>query len=411
VKSTPKAGVPANKATAAPKAPLPDQANVDPFKYYDAFFAKEKFENPDAAEKLLLAAVLDFFKAKKYNFAEAILKGFLNHHGKDAEAWMYVFLAECIHARKGNDQEMKQTLSYAAHLAKRTQDPRDLIRVADMMVLRKFYGKVGTPPYETNIGELIDMASDKVPTNAWPVLMSVSLANHDKDPIRMADAAERLLSNGWPGEPGFDDRVRRDLKGQVNLLAEVLKIDGRVEEAEILKAHLAESESRDIYMKLTWKGDADIDLTVAEPLGATANYTNFRTVFGGAIIQNGYGKHPEEIYVAPRAFDGDYVVNVEKVVDYDSSKPVLEATLDVYLFEGSDKETHQTYKINIAKPEPIIVKLPSGTGRRKKALPYIAPAPLPVVVRTPIDTPTDQEKDKDVKKKAAQKKAATPGAR
>ena len=46
-------------------------------------------------------------------------------------------------------------------------------------------------------------------------MMSINLAIHDKDPRRMADAAERLLSLGWPG---FDDKVRRDVKEQVKAL-------------------------------------------------------------------------------------------------------------------------------------------------------------------------------------------------
>ncbi len=366
------------------------------FKYWDDFFAKQKFEEPREAEKQLLLTVTDFLKLKKYDVAEAVLKGFLKHHSKEAEAWMYIFLAECIKARNGPDKELKQILSYAAHLAKRSKKPEDLIRVADLLVLRKFFGKVGDPGFETNIGELLDMASDIVPTNAWPIMMSVNLATHYKDPNRMADAAERLLSIGWPG---LDERVRRDLRQQVNNLADGLRIDGRMADATALKAKLAESESRDIYIKLTWKGEGDLDLSIAEPLGATANFRNFRTVFGGAIIQNGYGKHPEEIYVAPRAFDGDYVVTVDKIVDYDESNPILEATLEVILHEGANDEKRETYKINLAQPEPVIVKLAPGMGRRKKVLPFVAPPPLPVVVRKPIED--DKPANEDAKKPAS----------
>ena len=38
-----------------------------------------------------------------------------------------------------------------------------------------------------------------------------------------------------------------------------------------------------------------------------------RTVFGGALIKNGYGIHPEEIYVCPRGFNGKYTIRVSNI--------------------------------------------------------------------------------------------------
>ena len=32
-----------------------------------------------------------------------------------------------------------------------------------MLVVRKFYGSVGQPGFETNIGELVDLAAEKAP--------------------------------------------------------------------------------------------------------------------------------------------------------------------------------------------------------------------------------------------------------
>ena len=321
-------------------------------------------------------------KAKKYPDAEAAIKGFLTYHGKESEPWMYVWLAECITARKGTDKELKQTLSFAAFLAKRTRNPNDLVRVADMLVLRNFYDPIGDPGYETNIGELVDLAAEKVPANAIPPMMSINLATHDKDPKRMGDAADHLLSLGWPG---IDDQIRSDVKQQVQKLADALRSDGRPEEAEALMARLAESETRDIYIKLTWKGEADIDMAVAEPLGATAKYANPRTVFGGALIKNGYGNHPEEVYVCPRAFDGDYAIAVEKIVDYDPEKPVNEATLEVILHEGSADEKRETHKIDLTRPVPVVVRLEKG--RRKNVLPILLPADRRAVTERPKGKP------------------------
>ena len=49
---------------------------------------------------------------------------------------------------------------------------------------------------------------EKVPHRVEPLLMSINLAQKTKDPKRMADAIEKLLALGWPG----DDDVRGDAR-------------------------------------------------------------------------------------------------------------------------------------------------------------------------------------------------------
>ena len=370
-------------AKAAPKVAAPAQGGGDPFKFWDQHFATVKNESPLTLFQLVSVLI----KSEKFNDVEAAIKGYLHYHGKEAEPWMYIWLAECITARKGSDKELRQTLGFAAFLAKRTRNPNDLVRVADVMVLRNFYDSVGDPGYESNIGELVDMAAEKVPANAVPPMMSINLATKLKDPKRMGDAAERLLALGWPG---IDDKIRSDVKEQVKNLADALRVDSRSEDAEALMNRLGESEARDVYVKLTWKGEADIDLAVAEPLGATAKYANPRTVFGGAIVKNGYGKHPEEVYVCPRGFDGDYAITVEKIVDYDKEKPVNEATLEVILHEGTAEEKRETHKIDLTKPQPVVVRL--AKGRRKDVLPMLIQPDRRAVAERPRDKPKDVAK-------------------
>ena len=293
---------------------------------------------------------------------------------------MYELLIKTIEDGKRPDQvqETKKAIGFAAFLAKRTKNPKDLIRIADMMVIRNLYGPVGDPGFETNIGELIDLATEKEPSNPFAPMMSVNLANKTKDPKRMAEAADRLLSLGWPG---FDDKIRKDLAQQVELLEKALRDEGKTDQADALAKSVAESEIRDVYVSLKWVGEADIDVSVDEPLGATARYQTPRTVFGGAIVKNGYGKHPEEVYVCPRGFDGDYTVRVDTIFN-DETKPVKEATLTVITHEGGADEKRQETKVDLNKPLPVVVHLTGG--RRKEVLPFIAlPEAPPLVPKDP----------------------------
>ena len=137
-----------------------------------------------------------------------------------------------------------------------------------------------------------------------------------------------------------------------------------------LRAKLtAGSQARDVFVRLTWDGDADFDLLVEEPLGVTASYQNPRTVFGGAILKNGYGSHPEEVYVCPRGFTGDYTVRVSTIYT-NPAKPVTRLTLETITHEGTLDEKKQSIDLNPDKPgKPLVVHL--NAGRRKKVLPYV----------------------------------------
>src|SRR5439155_22110354 len=135
-----------------------------------------------------------------------------------------------------------------------------------------------------------------------------------------------------------------DARRQLERLARTLREEARGDEADRLLARLPEAEARDLFLRLSWTGDADLDLYVAEPLGATACYATPRTVFGGSVVQNGYGKHPEEVYVCPRGFDGDYSIKIETAYN-NPDKPATQAILEVITHEGTPQESKSTHTI------------------------------------------------------------------
>jgi hypothetical protein len=256
---------------------------------------------------------------------------------------------------------VKKALYYAADRAQQTHNPNDLVRVADSLFLKG---------YNERVGPLLDEAMKRVPHRFEPLVMSLNLAQKTKDPIRMADSIERLLSLGWPGR---DEYFRLESRSQDERLARLLRADGRNADADALLAKLAKSEARDVFIRLTWDGEADFDLIVDEPLGATAKFETPRTVLGGSLITNGYGLHPDEIYVCPRAFDGDYRIRVSTIWT-DPSKPVTRLTLETVTQEGTSDEKKQVYQLAPEDPgsgKPIVLTLKGG--RRKVVLPYFDP--------------------------------------
>ena len=167
-------------------------------------------------------------------------------------------LAVAMLMNKGQESDVNTALNYAARLAIRDRDPHELTRLADTLAIHRL---------NQQSGKLLDLALEIDPSNATALLMSMTLAERTEDPNRMAAAAEHLLALGWPG---IDEAWRAGTRQRTEALAKMLREQGKSEAAETLLNQLATSEARDLYLRLTWAGDADLSLIVDEPLGATA---------------------------------------------------------------------------------------------------------------------------------------------
>lgn len=343
---------------------LPPRAeNVSPSRYWSDVFT----QHPEAQAADLLGIVAELRRQEKYADVQAAVSAFLSHCVKDPEPWLYELLAVSIELNKGKPEDVRKALGYAADQALRSQRPHDLTRVADALAIHEMYDRCGP---------LLDRATELDPGFATPLLMSVGLAQRTNDPKRMADTADRLLALGWPGTDAF---YRAELRRQVEELAKKLREEGRDPEAKTLLDRLTAAEPRDVLIRLTWSGDADLDLAVEEPLGAVAKVANPRTVFGGAILANGYGKHPEELYACPRGFNGTYTVKVDTIYN-DDKNPAKGIQIEVITHEGTDREASKTYPFALDSPTPVTFTLEGG--RRTTVLPYQT-LPVPPVAVSP----------------------------
>ena len=59
---------------------------------------------------------------------------------------------------------------------------------------------------------------------------------------------------------------------------------------------MAKARVRDLIVRLRWTGDADLDLSVEEPSGATASCQEPITRGGGVHRHDGYGPDPRNCY-------------------------------------------------------------------------------------------------------------------
>jgi hypothetical protein len=344
--------------------------HANPLAWWDQFY-----RNHDDSPADLLETISYLGRASQFDQVEAAARGYLQNHPNKAEPWMYEALALAMDSTKRGEKAVKTALGYAAYLAYKNRAVDQLTMVADLLFMRKIYEpfdvKVENKTMSLGVGPLVDLAAEVAPHLPEPLMMSVNLAQKTRNPERMAVAVEGLLSLGWPD---LDDAMRLQARREVEKMAKMLREDQRGAEADSLLARLAEAEGRDLFVRLTWVGDADLDLGVTEPLGAIACHQVRRTVFGGALVKEGHGsKHAEEVYSAPRAFDGNYTIRVY-IIYNDPDAPVKQASLEIITHEGLPAEHKETRTVTLPSDEPIVVSLKGG--RRRKVLPFIATAPM-----------------------------------
>jgi tetratricopeptide (TPR) repeat protein len=332
---------------------------IDRLQFWLNYFTthgEEKDAVPRFREDL---AVLNAYK--KFEDVRCSLTAFMIKHPKLVEPWMYNALALAIKENRGSEDDFRKALKFAGDTAERSHNPNHLVNAADLLFLNGEYARAG---------KLIDEATERVPHQSIPLMMSINLALATRDPARMAGSIDRLLSLGWPGE---DDKLRRDARRVAEALAKSLREAGRDKDADELLARLHDSEARDLFIRLTWAGRAALDLSVEDPLGVTCGITMTRSVSGGSLVKNAHGKNAECVYVCPRAFDGEYKVHVDTFFN-DPEKPAATALLEVITHEGTPEEHKETHTIVLSSKgaSPVVVKVKGG--RRKVAMPFLAPA-------------------------------------
>ncbi|MEO6811178.1 MAG: hypothetical protein ABI353_18880 [Isosphaeraceae bacterium] len=357
-----------------------------PAEGWDAFY-KANAEPPID----FMVRITRLWELKRPKDIEAAIKSFLRYHGKNANANMYQLLAVAMELNGQPKDEVKTALAWAGFLARRGTEPVIMTSVADLMIVHGFtdltvnhQGK----PYRSSVGDLLDRAAEIAPHWDEPLLMSINLAERSNDPDRMIASVEKLLALGWPGR---DEVYRANARKLVEVQAKRLQSDDKSDSARVLLDRLAGAEQRDLVVRLTWTGNAALDLAVNEPLGARADHFTPRTVFGGALVKEGRGSHPGSTYTCPLGFDGDYVVKVKPLYN-DPDDPARQATLEIVTHEGTPEERIETRTILIDKPEPTTVRLEHG--RRKVVLPFKAPPVLRIVRDKKSSKTTNSEQNR-----------------
>jgi hypothetical protein len=176
-------------------------------------------------------------------------------------------------------------------------------------------------------------------------------------------AAGNLLKRDWTTDnQTLHSRAKEKLSEMAKAVA-----GGNTDAAERLQTVLRQQRERDVVVRLTWQGDAALDLKVEEPTGSACSWLTRQTIGGGTLIDSLTEK--VQSYAAAQAFSGTYKVTV----DTSWGKPLgNKARVDVITHQGTKDEFVKSVTVDLGRSNTFAVKLEDG---RRTALAYVAPQP------------------------------------
>ncbi len=336
-----------------------DKNSFDPFshlgkepaeKIWNRYF-QEKHTDAEIREVILRLQKKRDFKQVIAALQAALLAG-------QPQPWMYEVLALSMEIEKYPKKEIERMLLSMTDF--NATDISNLLGSAAYLV------RLNAPAQAL---KLYRQVSEIEPTRPEPYLLGLKLARQLEQVDSILWAATGILTYYW-----FDDYQIQHEKALRSLAETELKLKkrGREKALEALRKSRARALQRDLRLKLEWSGEADLDLTVNEPLGTTCSFSNRYTQSGGALLHEGAGPKQEncyEEYVCAIAASGYYTVTIS----HSTGKIVgNRARLTVIRYEGTEQESREKVNVIFDKATKKY-RISLHQGRRLKKNPVYIP--------------------------------------
>jgi hypothetical protein len=290
---------------------------------------------------------------QKFGEVSALIRGALRNGW--GQPWMYEVLALAMQADNQPPAEIERALMSAVAMA-RTND--------DVMYVAAYLSRMG---FNARALKLYRQVAAMDPSRFEPYMHGLELAVRLGDVDGIQWGCVGVLNQAWPADKA--DVV--DLARRTALVTlQELRREKRTVQANRFESALEEAMIRDCVVRVTWNGDAEVDLTVEEPSGTVCSLRNPRTTSGGVLLAGGANRNSvtdegtSEQYVVTQGFAGKYRMLLRRVW----GKPTAgKVTVEVYTHFGSKKATLLRKQIPLGE-EDSLVEFSLTDGRRHEAL-------------------------------------------
>ncbi|WP_428308657.1 VWA domain-containing protein [Lacipirellula sp.] len=358
--ASPKAAAPAVSQPAAVQQPAPQQPTAEPKVggiEIDLSMTPEAFWTQYFAEKqqdqnVVRHAAKQLIKQGHYNHAIALIQSALANG--QPQAWMYESLGIALELNGAPKSEIERAVMSACDFS---TSPEEL------MLIARYLSHIGLNNRAVDIYRQVAKL-DPLKSDAYALGLRAAQRANDVDGIRWASVG--ILKQAWPAE---QQEIRNQAMRIAQATLEELQTAGNQTEADRFRRELDEALVRDCVVKVSWSGDADVDLIVEEPGGATCSLRAPRSAGGGVILGDDYANFEKqdksgsfsETYVCPQGFAGEYKVRVRKVWGDVVADRV---TVDVYKNYRTKDEQHERQHIAVNNDDDALVVFELEQGRR-----------------------------------------------
>ncbi|MGL4514953.1 MAG: hypothetical protein ACRCT8_17850 [Lacipirellulaceae bacterium] len=290
---------------------------------------------------------------RRYDHVAALIDSALRHGAP--QPWMYESLGIAMKLEGRKDSEVERAVMSAVDFA---QSNEQLLAIADYL---------SGMDLDRRAVEVCQLATSRDPLLYEGYALALRAAKRCDDIDALAWATTAIVSQAWPTEQAAIAESAR-LAGEA--LVKRLEEQGDTGRAQALRDELNAAAARDCVVRVSWTGEADVDVAVQEPGGSLCWLGQPRTTGGGVNLGDSMAadasdaEHTES-YVCPRGFSGAYRVAIRKVWGEVTADTV---TVEVTLAAGTDREETIRKQIAIEQGKDAVVEFSLADGRRSEPL-------------------------------------------
>jgi hypothetical protein len=271
-----------------------------------------------------------------------------------SHSWMYEAMVLAMQIAGKPKSEIERALLSAVDMAG---------EVSDVMIVADYMARNGMEKRAIRLLQGIAAVDSNQPE---PFVIGLRAAQQINDIEGIQWATVGIFNQAWP--------KHQDVVKQAKRAAEAVRMqltkEGRTDELAEFNRRLDEALYRDCIIKVSWTGDADLDIYVMEPGGSICSRHYPRTTAGGILMGDSYSSSSDqsgelaEYYVLPRGFSGEYRLAVRRIWgDVTAGK----VTVAIYQHFRTDKEVSQQKQIQLDDKGSMVV-FTLNEGRRIKPL-------------------------------------------
>ncbi|HEX3600008.1 MAG TPA: hypothetical protein VHU84_07680 [Lacipirellulaceae bacterium] len=320
----------------------------NPADFWNAYFAEHRADPASVRE-----TARQLMAKKQLDQVIALINAALRNG--QPQPWMYESLGIAMELKGSSKSDIERAIMSAADFSTSANE---------LMYVAQYLSRLGLDRRAMLVCEQVVKIE---PLRSEAYILGLRSAQQADDAAGIRWATVGILSQAWPTNMAeIELTASRVAKATLERLA----TEGRTAERDAFLKELQEAVIRDCVVRVSWTGNADVDISVEEPSGSVCSASDPRTIGGGVQLGDGYSSKDKpdegasEVYVCPKAFAGSYRVQIHRVWGEVAAGKV---TVDVYTHLRSGDMQHERQQLEVNDKDAMVL-FDLNHGRRSESI-------------------------------------------